>query len=84
MPPCLCTPRYHVSLCARARETRERMWAKEKKDERGESERKAAHMIQPLHLLQVPFAPYCLSHCWKKAGDLPSLKRQLIPFPLAQ
>lgn len=41
-------------------------------------------MIQPLHLMQVPFAPYCLSHCWKKAGDLPSLKRQLIPFPSAQ
>lgn len=41
-------------------------------------------MIQPLHLMQVPFAPYCLSHCWKKAGDLPSLKRQLIPFPLAR
>lgn len=24
------------------------------------------HTMQPLHLMQVPFAPYCLSHGWKK------------------
>lgn len=50
----------------------------------GKGEKRNVYMIQPLHLTQVPFAPYCLSHCWKKKpGDLPSLKRQLIPSPLA-
>lgn len=82
---CLCTLCYHVLLWAYVRATeRKWMWAKKKKkDERGEGGARRVHMIQPLHLMQVPFAPYCLSHCWKKAGDLPSLKRQLIPFPLA-
>lgn len=73
------------TLSVRAREAKKkRMWAKKKKDEGRKGRERHVHMIQPLHLMQVPFAPYCLSHCWKKAGDLPSLKRQLIPFPLAR
>lgn len=32
----------------------------------GKGEKRHVYMIQPLHLTQVPFAPYCLSHCWKK------------------
>lgn len=62
---------------------KKRMWAKKKRDEGRRGRERHVHMIQPLHLMQVPFAPYCLSHCWKKAGDLPGLKRQLIPSPLA-
>lgn len=59
--------------------------AKKKKDEGGEGRERRVHKTQPLHLMQVSFAPYCLSHCWgEKAGDLPSLKRQLIPFPPAR
>lgn len=63
-----------------------RTWARRgEKDEGRKGRERHVHMIQPLHLMQVPFAPYCLSHCWKqkKVGDLPSLKRQLIPSPLA-
>lgn len=52
---------------------------------REEKEReRSVCMMQPLHLMQVPFAPYCLFHCWKKAGDLASPERQLIPFPSTQ
>lgn len=76
--------RTHAHARTRAPERESECGRRKKKDEGRKGREWCVHMIQPLHLMQVPFAPYCLSHCWKKAGDLPSLKRQLIPFPLAR
>lgn len=71
------------ALSVYVREGKSERRQRNRKMKRREKRKRSVHMIQPLHLMRVPFAPYCLSHCWKKAGDLPSLKRQLIPFPLA-
>lgn len=89
---CFAFERAHIGrvhVRARAKEKRKgkekkRCGRRRRKMREGEGRERCVHMIQPLHLMQVPFAPYCLSHCRKKAGDLPSLKRQLIPFPLAR
>lgn len=68
VPLCVCVLLVITFLVWGCRHAQQRKsMQRKKKDETRIGRGRSIHMIQPLHLMQVPFAPYCLFHCWKKS-----------------
>lgn len=81
----LCTLRYRVSVRARTHalaRLSEGASRQGKRERLSWSERgRHLHTMRPLHLMQVPFAPYCLSHHWgrrRKRRTMQKNKKQVI------
>lgn len=86
-PVCLCTLCYHVLLWAyiyvrAGGKKKAKCGQRKRKMREGKGKERRVHMIQPLHLMQVPFAPYCLSHCWKKSRWFTKPEEAADPFSL--